>query len=88
MYVPEVLNVRGGPGTNYDKLGMVYANTTLDIIGTSGDWYKVSVTVSGEKITGYGHKDYIKIGTYAPPSSDEPDDPEKEKLNFAPATIV
>lgn len=39
MFVPEVLNVRGGPGTNYDKLGMVYANTTLDIIGTSGDWY-------------------------------------------------
>lgn len=39
MYVPEVLNVRGGPGTNYDKLGQVYANNTISIIGTSGDWY-------------------------------------------------
>ena len=39
MYVPEVLNVRGGPGTNYDKLGQVYANNVISIIGTSGDWY-------------------------------------------------
>lgn len=39
MYVPEVLNVRGGPGTNYDKLGQVYANNVITIIGTSGDWY-------------------------------------------------
>lgn len=39
MYVPEVLNVRGGPGTNYDKLGQVYANNVIRIIGTSGDWY-------------------------------------------------
>lgn len=39
MYVPEVLNVRGGPGTNYDKLGQVYANNTIRIIGTSGEWY-------------------------------------------------
>lgn len=39
MYVPEVLNVRGGPGTSYDKLGMVYANNTIRIIGTSGEWY-------------------------------------------------
>lgn len=39
MYVPEVLNVRGGPGTDYDKLGQVYANNTISIIGTSGDWY-------------------------------------------------
>ncbi|MBQ8904301.1 MAG: SH3 domain-containing protein [Oscillospiraceae bacterium] len=39
MYVPEVLNVRGGPGTDYDKLGQVYANNVISIIGTSGDWY-------------------------------------------------
>lgn len=39
MYVPEVLNVRGGPGTEYDKLGQVYANNVISIIGTSGDWY-------------------------------------------------
>ena len=39
MYVPEVLNVRGGPGTEYDKLGQVYANNTLTIYGISGDWY-------------------------------------------------
>lgn len=39
MYVPEVLNVRGGPGTDYDKLGQVYANNVISIIGMSGDWY-------------------------------------------------
>lgn len=39
MYVPEVLNVRGGPGTEYDKLGQVYANNVISIIGMSGDWY-------------------------------------------------
>lgn len=39
MYVPEVLNVRGGPGTDYDKLGQVYANNVISIVGMSGDWY-------------------------------------------------
>lgn len=39
MFVPETLNVRGGPGTNYDILGMVYPSTTVKIIGKSGEWY-------------------------------------------------
>ncbi len=41
MYVPDTLNVRNGPGTNYDKLGMAYPNSVVTIIGKSGDWYVI-----------------------------------------------
>ncbi len=76
------LNIRKSASSSADVIAQLENGTALTILGTSGDWYKVSVTVSGEKITGYGHKDYIKIGTYTPPSSDEPDDPVKEKCPY------
>lgn len=34
-------NVRSGPGTEYDKLGLAYVGTELKVTGKSGDWYEV-----------------------------------------------
>lgn len=42
MYAPQVINVRSGPSTDYDKLGALYANSSVTVIGTSGDWVAVS----------------------------------------------
>ena len=42
MLAPQVINVRSGPGTGYDKLGTVAANSLVDVIGISADWYAVS----------------------------------------------
>ena len=36
------VNLRGGPGTTYKQVGSVPANSTLQIIGESGDWYLIS----------------------------------------------
>ena len=64
------LNIRKSASSSADVIAQLENGTALTIIATSGDWYKVSFTVNGEKLTGSGHKDYIKIGTYTPPSSD------------------
>lgn len=42
MYAPQVINVRSGPGTDYDKLGVLYANSAVTVVGSSGDWLAVS----------------------------------------------
>lgn len=39
--VLEGANVRKGPGTDYDKLGLAYVGTQLTVTGKSGDWYEV-----------------------------------------------
>ena len=39
--VSEVLNVRSGPSTSYDKIGTLKANTKIEILGTSNGWYKI-----------------------------------------------
>ena len=63
---------------------------SLAILGTSGDWYKVSFTLNGEALTGYGHKDYIKIGTYTGGSTtpEEPEEPVKEKCPYAEPSVT
>ncbi len=38
-----LVNIRSGPGTSYDKVGELKAGETLQVIGQSGDWYKVSL---------------------------------------------
>lgn len=49
MYAPQVINIRSGPGTDYDKLGVLYANSEITVIGNSGEWAAVSYNGS----TGY-----------------------------------
>ena len=38
----DVVNLRQGPGRSYAKVGKVPANTTIQIVGKSGDWYQIS----------------------------------------------
>lgn len=42
MYAPQVINIRSGPGTDYDKVGVLYANSEITVIGSSGEWAAVS----------------------------------------------
>lgn len=64
--VDDCLNIRDSAS----KSGKIVARLTdghpLTILDTSGEWYKVSFTLDGKTLTGYGHKDYIKIITKCP----------------------
>lgn len=83
-----LLNIRKSASTSSDIIAQLGNGTALTILSTSGDWYKVSFTVNGEKLTGYGHKDYIKIGTYKPTDPDEPDEPEKENCPYEEPSVT
>lgn len=53
--VSDALNVRTGPGTNYNSLGTLSPQATVTIYATEGKWYKIAYK-SG---FGYVHSDYI-----------------------------
>lgn len=54
--VTEGANVRKGPGTDYDKIGLAYVGTELKVTGKSGDWYEIEF--EGQK--GYIASDLVK----------------------------
>lgn len=77
MYAPQVINIRSGPGTDYDKLGVLYANSEITVIGSSGEWAAVSYNGS----TGYILRSLLSstpptttaaAPETAPPQSEEP----------------
>ena len=51
------LRVRKGPSTNVAVLGYLLNNSTVDIIGKEGNWYKINFKNS----VGYVSADYIQI---------------------------
>lgn len=53
------LNIRSGASTANSVLGYVNKGTILQITGTEGDWYKVSVNISGRTVTGYVSAKYV-----------------------------
>ncbi|WP_279510515.1 SH3 domain-containing protein, partial [Clostridium perfringens] len=55
--VQSFLNVRKGPGTNYDSIGQVYQGDKVSIVAKNGTWYKI------EYGSGYGyvHSNFINI---------------------------
>lgn len=50
-----LLNVRGGAGTDFDRVGVLANGAIVDIVGVDAGWYKVS----GGGVTGYVSSDYI-----------------------------
>nr|WP_283244863.1 SH3 domain-containing protein [Gehongia tenuis] len=52
------LNVRKTPSTSGARLGGLSKGATVNIVGTSGDWYQINYG-SG---TAYVHKDYVQVG--------------------------
>ena len=59
------INVRTGPGTEYDRLTKLYTGDKISIIGESGDWYKISFNGS----VGYVLSNYVYEGDSLPASS-------------------
>lgn len=57
------LNIRDSASTSGKVVAELNNGYAVTILGTSGNWYKVSFTLDGKKLTGYSHKDYIKIVT-------------------------
>ena len=55
------VNIRKGAGTSYKSYKIVKKGTRLTITGSKGSWYRVSITVSGKKKTGYVKKTYVKL---------------------------
>lgn len=82
------LNIRKTASTSGDILVHVSDGYSVTILGSSGDWYKVSLAFNGETITGYAHKDYIKIGTYSDTTPEEPDEPEKEECPYTEPDVT
>lgn len=51
------VNIRSGPGSNYDKMGVAEAGETLTVVGTSNGWYKINY--NGK--TGYVAGNFVTI---------------------------
>ncbi len=66
------LNIRQGAGTGYSVVAYALNDSELDIIGESGDWYKVNYN---GKI-GYANKAYIK--KLSPSNTVEKDKPKDD----------
>lgn len=55
----SALNVRTGASTGASRIGCIYLNDEVTILGVSGDWYKVSAVVGGRTVEGYVSSQYI-----------------------------
>lgn len=55
--VSSSLRIRSGASTSHSVVGYLSNGEKFDIIGRSGDWYKIKTRGT----TGYVHKDYVKI---------------------------
>lgn len=75
------LNVRKSASTSGAVVAELENGFTLTVVGVSGDWYKVTFKLNGETVSGYAHKDYIKIGTGTT-------QPEKEKCPYSEPTVT
>ena len=64
--IASALNVRSGPGTNYNILGKLYSGELVEILGSTGGWYKISYNGG----TGYVSAEYVQEG--APPDDIPP----------------
>ncbi|MEO7911580.1 MAG: SH3 domain-containing protein [Roseiflexaceae bacterium] len=55
------VNLRGGPGTAYEKLGALGTGTQLDLLGRHEDWFKVR-TPQGS--TGWVSNELLNVSTF------------------------
>jgi len=65
VYNTNALNVRSGPGANYEWLGSVERGGWVRVMGQSGNWYQVELL--DKNVTGFMSKTYLKTfeGGYA-----------------------
>lgn len=55
------VNVRKGAGTSYKSLKKLNKGTKVKVIGSKGNWYKVSLKIKGKVRKAYILKKYVKI---------------------------
>lgn len=53
----DSLNVRSGPGKDYDSIGKVYSSDTIKITGSSSNWYRIDYNGS----EGYVSAGYVTL---------------------------
>ncbi len=56
----DYLNVRKGPGTDYDIVTHIWEGDTVTILEKAGTWYHIKFTTDGITYEGYASADYIK----------------------------
>ena len=77
------VNVRKGPGTNYDSLGQVNTGTVLPYLGMENGWYKVTYNgQTGYVIERYGEKLDASSGSGLPYEYDQLHMQELQKLAY------
>ena len=57
------VNLRRGPSTSYNSLGRLNKGTKLSVLSSSGSWYQVEVTGTGER--GYVFAKYVTLSSAA-----------------------
>lgn len=77
------LNIRKSADTSATVVAQLSNGQAVTILGTTGDWYKVSFTLDGATVTGYAHADYIKVGSSSSSSTTG-----KEKCPYAEPTVT
>jgi lipopolysaccharide export system protein LptA len=55
------LNVRTGPGTQYNKLGVLYSGVELFILTEQKDWVQVRGVINDQVVIGWVHRRYIQL---------------------------
>lgn len=53
----EVLNVRSGPSTDYEKIGTLLLGTTIEIVSEEEDWFEIIY----DNLEAYLFKEYVTI---------------------------
>ncbi len=62
------INVRTGPGTNYDRIAMVAAGKRVAVLGSDNGWYKIAF----DGRIGYIKSDYLERDGSAPAAQPQP----------------
>lgn len=73
------LNVRSGAGTSYSVIARLYNDDEVTILGTSGNFYKISFeNTYGVIVTGYASQDFIMIVETPEPEPEPEPNPEPD----------
>ncbi|MBD5088385.1 MAG: SH3 domain-containing protein [Clostridiales bacterium] len=86
------LNVRKGPGPEYDSVtqdGMnvyLFENDVVNIMDEKNNFYKVKFTYNKKTVTGYSNKAYIKLLTPTPNATTKPTVKPTTKPTVKPTT--
>ena len=62
VYNTDSLNIRTGPGTEYNYLGSMARGKWVEILEESGSWCRVSINVNGATLFGYFRSEYLSFG--------------------------